>query len=449
MSQDVTKRSVVLAACMVMLALVIAACVPAGTPSGDGDTAAADGDEVVTIKWFMRWDQTRVDNVAMPVIEAFEEQNPNIKVEFENIGSSGEYYQKLQTTIAGGLAPDVFYPATHIAYALATKGALLPLDDFIARDGVDMEKYDQNILALYQQDGSQYCLPIDTASLVVFYNKDLFDAAGVAYPEAGWTWEDFLATAQALTADVDGDGMTDQFGVEVFTSYWPMVVWSQTGHALYDDIRNPMAFLGTQEDSIAAVQWVADLINVHGVMPSAEQRADISDMFVAGKAAMNIVGHWRVPRYLANAEFGFDFAPLPVGVAPVNRADGSCFAASATSEHPEAAWEFIKFLAGPDSIGVDLLLELQQMTPVITSFQESDAFLSPVGLEGSNKAAFLAGKENLYSMYEPIHPMYAEWDALWKQELGEVWLGNATAAEAFERMAPKVEEMLANLEDYE
>ncbi|MEM7537064.1 MAG: sugar ABC transporter substrate-binding protein [Chloroflexota bacterium] len=439
---------------MALFAVACAPQAPAGSGSDAGADAAADadadaGDEVVTIKWFMRWDQTRVDNVAMPVIAAFEEQNPNIKVEFENIGRSSEYYQKLQTTIAADLAPDVFYPATHIAYALASKGGLLPVDDYIAADGIDMAKYDQSILELYQSEGSQYCLPIDTAALVVFYNKEMFDEAGVAYPEAGWTWDDFLATAQALTADVDGDGMTDQFGVEVFTNYWPMVVWTQTGHALYDDIRNPTEFLGAEEDSVAAVQWLADLINVHGVMPSAEQRADIGDMFAAGKAAMNVVGHWRVPRYLANAEFAFDFAPLPEGAIAANRADGSCFAVSASSEHPDEAWEFVKFLAGPDSMGVDLLLGLQQMTPVVLEFQDSEAFLNPEGLEGSNKAAFLAGKDNLFSMYDPIHPVYAEWDALWKQELGEVWLGNATAAEAFERMAPEVDEMLANLGDYE
>lgn len=449
MFKNVIQRSTVMVGLISVLALVIAACAPSAAPAEDGGGAADGGDEAVTIKWFMRWDQTRVDNVALPVIEAFEEQHPNIKVEFENIGSSGEYYQKLQTTIAGGLAPDVFYPPTHLAYALASKGALLPIDDYISADGMDMSKYDQSILALYQLEGQQYCLPIDTASLVVFYNKDLFDAAGVAYPEAGWTWDDFLATAQALTADEDGDGQTDIFGVDVFTNYWPMVVWTQTGHALYDDIRNPTEFLGAEEDAVAAVQWLADLINVHGVMPSAEQRADISDMFVAGKAAMQVVGHWRVPRYLANAEFDFDFAPLPVGEISANRADGSCFAISSSTEHPDEAWEFVKFLAGPDSLGVEKLLELQQMTPVVIEFQNSDAFLSPEGLEGTNKEAFLAGKENLFSMYEPIHPMYAEWDALWKQELGEVWLGNATAAEAFERMVPKVEEMLANLEDYE
>jgi len=127
----------------------------------------------------MRWDQTRVDNVAMPVIEAFEAENPNIKVEFENIGSSGEYYQKLTTTIAADLAPDVFYPATHVAYSLASKGGLQVIDDYVAADGIDMAKYDQSILELYQLDGQQYCLPIDTASLVVFYNIQRVNGPGM------------------------------------------------------------------------------------------------------------------------------------------------------------------------------------------------------------------------------------------------------------------------------
>ncbi len=451
MSIQIYKRTNILVGMMLLLSFALLACVPAGPADTISDSGGAGeaAEEIVTIKWFMRWDQTRVENVAMPVIEAFEAEYPNIKVEFENVGLSSEYYQKLQTTIAAGLAPDVFYPATHIAYALASKGGLLTLDDFINADGVDMSRYNQNILALYQMEGEQYCLPIDTAALVVFYNKDMFDAAGVAYPEAGWTWDDFLATAQALTVDEDGDGLTDQFGVDQFFNYWPMVVWTQTGHALYDDIRTPTTFLANDDETIAAVQWLADLANVHGAMPSNEQRADIGDMFVAGKAAMQVVGHWRVPRYLDNAEFTFDFAPLPQGKIVANRADGSCFAVSSTSEHPEAAWEFVKFLAGPDSLGVQLLLDLQQMTPVVTDFQQSEAFLNPERLQGANKEAFLAGKENLFSMYDPIHPVYAEWDALWKQELGEVWLGNVTAAEAMGRMAPQVEDMLNNLSDYE
>lgn len=449
-------RTLLYTSLLFCLMLILAAC-PAPAPESSGaDTGSAaqtgaESDGPVTIKWFMRWDQTRVDNVAMPVIEEFEAANPDITVEFENIGSSSDYYTKLQTTIAGDTAPDVFYPATHVAYALGSKGAILPINDFVERDGIDLSAYDPAILELYTIDGEIQCLPIDSASLVVFYNKDLFDAAGVPYPEPGWTWNDFLETAQALTLDTDGDGVTDQFGVDTFRNYWPMVVWSNTGEGLFDDIRNPTTFRGTNPDVVESIQWMADLTLVHGVMPSDEQRADISDLFAAGKSAMQVVGHWRVPRYLGSEGLSFDFAPLPVGEygQSVNRADGSCFAISSDTEHPEAAWELVKFLAGPGAPGVNMLLDLQQMTPALVNFQQDSRFLNPEALGEANKEAFLTGKENLFSMYDPIHPMYAAFDAAWKQELGDVWLGASTAQEAMDRLSEQVGDMLNNIEDYE
>ncbi len=422
---------------------------PTPEEKAEAEKPAEEPAEQITLRWFMRWDQTRIDNVAMPVIEEFEKQHPNIKIEFENVGKGSEYIQKLQTMFAGGTAPDVFYPNTPTAYAFAVKGAMLPVNDYLKRDGIDVSQFEQQVLDLYTVDGKIQCLPIDTAKLVVFYNKEMFDNAGVPYPADDWTWDDFLETAKALTKDVDNDGRIDQFGVDQFVNYWPMVVWTQAGHAVFDDMRHPTKFLITDQESIDAIQFVADLINVHHVMPSAEQRADIGDMFVAGKAAMQVVGHWRVPRYLANADFPFDFAPLPRGKIAANRADGSCFAISASSQHPDEAWELVKFLAAPDSPGVEKLLELQQMVPAIVKYQQSEVFLNPPQLPGVNKKAFMAGSENLFSMYDPLHPMYSEFDALWKQELAEVWLGNATAKEAVERMAPQVEDMLAHLSDYE
>ena len=247
----------------------------------------------VTIKWFMRWDQNRVENVAMPVAEAFAEQT-GIGVEFEHIGSGRDYYTKLQTTVAGGTPPDVFYPATHVANAFASKGALLTINEFVERDGIDLSVYDPTILANYQIDGALHCLPIDHAALVVYYNKEIFDAAGVDYPMDGWTWDDFVETAAALTIDADSDGVTDQFGVDTFRNYWPMVVWSNTDRGLFDDIRHPTEFYGMDQGVIDSVQFVADLILEHNVMPSDEQRADISDLFAAGKAGMQVVGHWRI-----------------------------------------------------------------------------------------------------------------------------------------------------------
>ncbi|MGB1287762.1 MAG: ABC transporter substrate-binding protein [Aggregatilineales bacterium] len=410
-------------------------------------TAFAQDD--VTIKWFMRWDQNRVDNVAIPVAEAFTEAT-GINIEFENIGTGTDYYIKLQTTVAGGTAPDVFFPATHVAYNYASKGAMLSISDYVERDGIDLSLFDPTILELYTIDDELYCLPLDNAALVVFYNKELFDAAGVDYPADDWTWDDFLATAQALTLDTDDDGVIDQFGVDTFRNYWPMVVWSDTGQGLFDDIRNPTEFLGNSPEAVESVQFIADLILEHGVMPSDEQRADISDLFAASKSAMQIVGHWRMQRYLGSG-FDFDFASLPLGDSgqAVNRADGSCFAISASTEHPDEAWELVKFLAGPESTGVDMLLDLGVMTPALSDYRSDPRFIDPEALPGVNKDAFLAGEGNYFSMYDPIHPMYSAFDALWKQELGEVWIGNVSAEEAMARIADEVSFMLENIQDYE
>lgn len=448
------RRGVWLLSILAILTTLLAACgspstqTPAASEAGDSAAQPAAAGKPVTLKWFLRWDKARLDSVAQPVVEAFQKEHPNITIQIENIGSGAEYWTKLQTMVASGGAPDVVYPATHNLYALASKGALLNLDPLIERDGLDTSVYEQEILDLYRYDGNLYGLPVDTASLVVFYNKKMFDEAGVAYPEAGWTWEQFREAAIQLTQDSDGDGRIDQYGVDTFTEYWPVVVWTMAGHGLFDDIRTPSAFQLNDPKAVEAVQWLADLsAGDQKVMPTVDERGDISDLFVAGKSAMKIIGHWRVPQYMENiSDFEWDVAPLPMGEQAANRADGSAFAVSAQTQHPEEAWEFVKFLAGPGSYGVGLLLDLQQMTPVLAEFRQSDAFLKPEKLPGVHKQAFLAGTENLYPMYDPIHPVYDELNAIILQELAEVWNGNTTAQEAIDRMTPQVEAVLQTVE---
>lgn len=101
------------------------------------------------------------------------------------------------------------------------------------------------------------------------------------------------------------------------------------------------------------------------------------------------------------------------------------------------------------AVGVNMLLDLQVMTPVLSEFKSDPRFLEPALLPGSNKAAFLAGAGNYFSMYDPIHPMYSAFDSLWKQELGEVWIGAASVEEAMGRIADEVAYILDNLADYE
>ncbi len=131
-----------------------------------------------------------------------------------------------------------------------------------------------------------------------------------------------------------------------------------------------------------------------------------------------------------------------MGKMQVNRADGSCFAITAQSKNPEEAWKFVKFLAGPDSMGVNMLLDLQQMVPALAEYQKSDRFLKSANLTGVNKLPLLLGKEHLFSMYDPLTPSYDEIATAENAELGEVWNGKATAKEAVNRLMPRINDIL-------
>ncbi len=404
-------------------------------PQGQTPTSSAPVAEKTTLRWLIRWDQARVDLVARPLIDAFEAEHPDIHIALENIPDSSDYYRALALQLDQGTPPDLFYPATHIAYALDLRGQLLPLTNSGPAAGVDLTPYDEDVLALYRnRDGQLYCLPADIATLVVIYNKQRFDQAGVPYPRAGWDWSEFQATAQALTSTIDDKSSNDDsddidsdapnttiYGVDRFYDYWPLLIWSWSGHNLFDDPHTPTRFLLDDEASTAALQWLAAL-GKSGAMPAFDgPDADEGDLFLQGRAAMQITGHWRIPAYLA-AGLDFDFAPLPQGAHAVNRSDGSCFAIARNSTNHAAAWTFVNWLT-----------------------REGTRFRQPPLLPDRNTAAFLALAPQRFNLYDPLHPLQARWQEVADETLAALWAGEQDAAETVARLVEEAEEILGNL----
>src|SRR5690349_19361105 len=137
-------------------------------------------------------------------IAAFEAAHPDIKVNYETQAFDA-YFTKLQTSVAAGTAPDAFELNYENFVSYADKGALADLGPLISADtGFSTAIYNPTALAAFQQDGKQYGLVESFSNVVLFYNKDLFDKAGVAYPTADWTWKDELAAAQKLTDPANG-----------------------------------------------------------------------------------------------------------------------------------------------------------------------------------------------------------------------------------------------------
>ena len=148
------------------------------------------------------------------LIAAFERANPDVKVAFSPVGKQQDHMAKLTTGFSGGDPPDLFLINFRRFGQFAGKDVLEPLGPRMAERGrlKESDLYEQPVEA-FRYGGTLMCVPQNVSSLVVYYNRALFERAGVAPPREGWTWDDFLAAAKALTKDTDGDGRIDVYGL--------------------------------------------------------------------------------------------------------------------------------------------------------------------------------------------------------------------------------------------
>lgn len=251
-----------------------------------------------------------------------------------------DYMTQVKTQLAGNQAADLYWIGNE-DLALAAEGVFMPLTECLAnapeKSAGDVKDYYPDIISTAMQDDVVYGLPWIAQPVVVYYNKALFDAAGQTYPQAGWTWDDFLAAAKAMTKDTDGDGRNDQWG---FTANgWPppqMFVWQAGGDVIGEDLKT--APIDTPE-ALEAWNFYLQLAFNPEVSPSKETITEqgFDQMFRAGKVAM----------FMGGAADGLDYEVENVSVVsvPVNpkTKKGTTFAwtastvISASTQHPQEA----------------------------------------------------------------------------------------------------------------
>jgi multiple sugar transport system substrate-binding protein len=280
------------------------------------------------------------------LLAAFEAENPDIQVQLEPI-NFGDYYARLKTQIAAGSPPDIIQIGDDAVPDFA--GSMVDLGAVISgADGIDTSIYLPGLLTPGNVGGKQYFLPKDYSPLIVYFNKKLFDEHKVEYPKDGWTWDDFLKTAQALTKDTNGDGQTDIWGVQLFGpwttgfEYW---VASAGGNLISADGKS---FVGAfdSEAVATAVQFYGDLYNKHKVAPPPADLASFgggNTEFDSGKAAMRIFGYWPKSGMLQNPNLDLGVVGVPAGAKRANVLFWGGFGITAASKNQEAAWRLLKF----------------------------------------------------------------------------------------------------------
>ena len=282
--------------------------------------------------------------------EQFEVRHPGVRVQIELIPGDGQFAPKLMMMHLAGSAPDVIHLDASSAAIFIDNGVVRDLAPQIAADrDFDIGRYFERAVNIARRGEQLYAIPLDFTPMVMYYNKRLFDATDVPYPHAGWNWEEFLAAAQALTIR-NPDGSTQQYGVN-FANWmpgWILWLWSGGGDVLEPAGKQARGHLDGPR-ATAAVQYIVDLIDKHHVAPTLSESAVAGvDLFRAGRAAMDLKGHWMLLDYRADGlDVGVALPPTD-GVAPVTVLYEAGLAITTNAHHPDLAWEYIKHMTSAD-----------------------------------------------------------------------------------------------------
>lgn len=411
---------------VVIAALLLAAC--------GGSQPAATGPVEIT---FTMWGAPEELAVWQAVVDDFQKTNSNIKVNVD-VSDWDSYWTKLNTLIAGGTPPDVFAMDAPLFLDWQSRGALLNLQPYIDANPGFLDGFYPQTLTAYKAADGYYGLPRDFQTIVLFYNKDMFDAAGVAYPTADWTYDDLLAAAKTLTVDTDGDGKIDHYGFWSDTwdmeLLWSEVIWSYGGEILNADHTQTLIGEGPARDAWAYI----DSLYKEGVMPTPTTAGEFGfDLFQSNMAAMTTIGHWAVPGYV-QAGINFDVAPMPGGPAgQATSVNSAGFVIAKDSKNADAAFEFIKFALS--EAGQKRLAELGFAIPVLTSVAESDAYLQQPG--GLNQQVFLDSLA--FARMKPVFKGYEEWAGVVGDGLIPVFDGEAELSATLDEVIPAADAVLA------
>lgn len=357
----------------VAVAALLVACGKAATPE-----AAPASSKPVRLQVF--GDPAEI-SAYRELIAVYEKTHPGQRVELLPVGKQADHMAKLSTAFAAGNPPDLFILNFRRFGQFAGRGALAPLAEQMTAEGrYQADDFYPQAVEAFDFQGTQYCLPQNVSSLVVYYNRALFKAAGVEEPKDDWRFSDLLAAAQKLRRDTDGDGKTDVWGVAIQPSLIRIApfIWGMKG-ALVDDVKQPSLLRIDGGSAVQGMALVKSLVSDYRVAPGqAETYAEDPDSrFARGGVAMLFQSrrYTATLRDLGAKAPDWDVAPFPLLREPVGvlHADAYCMAAKAAS--PDAAKAFVAFALSAE--GQAQLAKSGRTVPSRISVATSPAFLDP------------------------------------------------------------------------
>lgn len=451
--------SLTLAGCMAMMSLAGCkgqsadgdAATAASTQAAETTTAAASGAETTAaqaeaaegdtvLKWAV-WD-IAATVYYQPLIDAFEEANPGVKVEMVDLGST-DYQTVLATELTGnGSDFDIVAVKDVPGYmTLVNKGVLEPLDDYIAKDSVDLAQYG-GIADQLKINGNIFELPFIRSFWLLFYNKDIFDNAGVEYPTNDMTFEQYDALARSVTNTTPGE---EVYGAHYHT--WRSTVQlfgildgkNTIVDGTYDFLKPYYEMvLGQQEDGVCQDYATLKTSSLH-----------YSGAFAQGNVAMLNMGTWFIPTLIEKiktGEYGQEVAnwglvkyPHAEGVEPgTTLAQITSVAIPTSAPNKDLAWEFVKFVSGSD--GAEIVANTGNF-PAVTTDKVIDAISSIEGFPQDEASAEALNTVQTY-LEMPVHAKSSEIETVLNEAHDNIMTEGVSIDEGIAEMTEGVKAVL-------
>lgn len=385
-------------AAAVSAVLALSACAAGGSTGGNtgatGTYVKPDSDVTASLT-ISNWGNPGDEDIYQAAIDRFNERYPNVTVtnNFTQVTNWSEYINKILTSVAAGDAPDIINIATEgIEFGLS-KDLFLPLTNYIDQDTSVQEliaDIDPNLIEGFSKDGETYLLPNNWNAMMMYYNTQIFEDAGIERPADDWTWDEFLDISQQLTTGSGGDQVYG-FGLQTYTFAYLPWLYSNGASTASDDLAEPTL---DSPEMIESLQFLQDLVLKHKVAPD-PAGASSNDLFTAGRIAMTAA-----PANLSATLSGdassppYDILPMPQNSTRATVFGAAGFSIFPGSKNQDLAWELLKELASQD---------VQQ------AWAEAGTS-NPTTLTAANSDAWLNGRphaELLYGAIEYAKPVAA------------------------------------------
>ncbi len=337
---------------------------------------------------FIHWGDDTENAIVQRIVDAFHKAHPEIRVKRVCPGNAPDVTRKIQTMVAAGDPPDVFYLGYEQIATWGSKGLLEPLEPYMERDrkagvpgALSLDDFYANVINCFRYDpndgvvgrGPLLGIAKDFSTVGFYYNRNLFRQAGLPEPPTtGWTWDEFLAAARKI-----GE-LPNCYGAEFVT--WEAMIqllcWTYGADLSTDGFKT---FNLASPEVVRALQQLRGWFDESRTLASAKTQIETSaDPFLSGNLGLaGPYGRWKVPVYRGITDFDWDFAPLPhaAGQPPVNAIFTTAWSMSSSSKQKDAAWTFIRFVGGRP--GQELITETGLAIPSMISVAEGPVFKGP------------------------------------------------------------------------